>query len=221
MPHPDNPARQTSHVRLTDSPNPITSDHAANHTADHTANHTANHTGAHNPKSAAHNPRSGARSGARSDATARIISAELGDIADMAARFARAAHTLHALPRCAHTAPAGGRSTWPDFIQKTHFSYSQTRDPARPNPPSAAIDDLDHLAGLLWHLDAHQRQLVWARACNIGWAALVARMHRSRTSLNRDHKLALALLCRHEARLHGSNRSQGSQAKKHTQETSA
>jgi hypothetical protein len=38
-------------------------------------------------------------------------------------------------------------------------------------------------------------------------------MHRSRTSLNRDHKLALALLCRHEARLHGSHgshRSSGS-----------
>jgi hypothetical protein len=54
-------------------------------------------------------------------------------------------------------------------------------------------------------------------------------MHRSRTSLNRDHKLALALLCRHEARLHGSHRSngsqgfqgfQGSQGKTHTRETS-
>lgn len=74
------------------------------------------------------------KSGARANATARIISAELADIADMAARFARAAHTLHALPRCAHTTPAGGRSTWPDFIQKTRFSYSQTRDSARPNP---------------------------------------------------------------------------------------
>ena len=149
------------------------------------------------------------KSGARANATARIISAELADIADMAARLARAAHTLHALPRCAHTTPAGGRSTWPDFIQKTRFSYSQTRDSARPNPPSTAIDDLDHLAGLLWHLDAPQRQLVWARACNIGWAAFVAGMHRSRTSLNRDHKLALALLCRHEARLHGSQGSSG------------
>ena len=52
------------------------------------------------------------KSSARPNATARIISAELADIADMAAQLVRAVHTLHALPRCAHTAPAGGRSTW-------------------------------------------------------------------------------------------------------------
>lgn len=95
------------------------------------------------------------------------------------------------LPRSAHTSLAGGRSTWPDFIQKTRFSYCQTRDPARPTPTAAAIDDLDHLVGLLWHLDAAQRQLVWARACNVSWATLVTRMGRSRTGLNREHKLAL------------------------------
>ena len=60
------------------------------------------------PMSHSHNP----KSVAKPDATARIISAELADIAGMAARFARAVHTRHALPRCAHKAPAGGRSTW-------------------------------------------------------------------------------------------------------------
>ena len=55
-----------------------------------------------------HNP----KSGARPNATARINSAGLADIADMAAWFPRAAHTLHALPRCAHTTLASGRSTW-------------------------------------------------------------------------------------------------------------
>ena len=108
-------------------------------------------------------------------ATARVVSAELRQIADMAARLARAARTLHALPRSAHTSPAGDRSTWPDFIQKTRFSYCQTRDPARPTPTAATIDDLDHFVGLLWHLDTAQRQLVWARACNVSWARQVGR----------------------------------------------
>ena len=94
------------------------------------------------------------------------------------------------LPRSAHTSLAGGRSTWPDFIQKTRFSYCQTRDPARPTPTAAAIDDLDHLVGLLWHLDAAQRQLVWARACNVSWATLVTRMGRSRTNLCLCHASA-------------------------------
>lgn len=79
------------------------------------------------------------------------------------------------LPRSAHTSPAGGRSTWPDFIQKTRFSYCQTHDPARPTPTAATIDDLDHFVGLLWHLDTAQRQLVWARACNVSWARQVGR----------------------------------------------
>ena len=52
------------------------------------------------------------KTGTRPNATACIISAGLADIADMAARFPRAAHTLHALPRCAHTTLASGRSTW-------------------------------------------------------------------------------------------------------------
>ena len=108
------------------------------------------------PMSHSHNP----KSVARPDATARIISPELANIADMAAWFARAVHTRHALPRCAHRARLAAAAP-----------------------------------GLLWHLDASQRQLVWACVCNIGWAALVARMHSSRTRLNRDHKLALALQC--------------------------
>ena len=126
------------------------------------------------------------KSGARPHATARIILAGLADIADMAAWFPCTAHTLHALPSCAHTTLAGGRSIWSALA---------------PRCP--------------------QRQLVWARVCNTGRAALVARMHHSRISLNRDHKMALALLGRHEARLHGSHRSNGSKGKTYKWATSA
>jgi len=143
--------------------------------------------------------------------SARIIaregSKELRAIDLMAARLVIAARTLRALPFDSQTIPAKTRSAWPEFIQKSLFlDYkNKMRDRFTPNP--AAIDDLNRLLDLFWHLTPVQRQLVWARACNISWAKLVSRFGRSRTSLHRDHNLALAVLCRHDkAKAGGKNR---------------
>ena len=116
------------------------------------------------------------------------------DLRDMAARLVRAVDTLGRLPRTADTRPAGTRSAWPEMIRDSRFAIEATRDvlPARPSP--AAIDDLDRLAMLLWQLPPHQRRLLWARACGVRWAELCHRHRRSRTTLNRDHRRALAAL---------------------------
>ena len=116
-------------------------------------------------------------------------------LAAMAARLAVAVRTLHALPPDSHERPVGTRSAWPDFMQKTALLAGRTRAGARLCPAPAAIDDLTHLVGLFWHLGPDQRRLVWARACGVPWAVLAARFARSRTSLNRDYKQALAILC--------------------------
>jgi len=100
----------------------------------------------------------------------------------MARRLVRAVDTLGRLPMDANTRPTGTRSAWPDMIRKTRFAIETTRQsmPARPTP--AAIDDLDRLAMLMWHLPPHQRQLLWARACGVRWAELCHRYRRSRTT---------------------------------------
>ncbi len=116
------------------------------------------------------------------------------EMRSMATRLVRAVDTLGRLPRTAGTHPAGTRSAWPEMIRESRFAIEATRcvTPARPSPSS--IDDLDRLAMLLWQLPSHQRQLLWARACGVRWAELCHRHRRSRTTLNRDHRRALAAL---------------------------
>jgi len=116
------------------------------------------------------------------------------DLRDMAARLVRAVDTLGRLPRTADIRPVGTRSAWPEMIRDSRFAIEATRDvlPARPSP--AAIDDLDRLAMLLWQPPPHQRRLLSARACGVRWAELCHRHRRSRTTLNRDHRRALAAL---------------------------
>lgn len=123
---------------------------------------------------------------------------ELYRIDTMAARLVVAARTMRALPNDALSKPSGTRSSWPEFVQKTRFLYGHTRASSLPRPHPRAIDDLAHLMALFWQLRPDERRLVWARACGIPWAVLMARFGRSRTSLNRDHKVALAVLCRHD-----------------------
>jgi len=134
--------------------------------------------------------------------SARIIaregSKELRAIDLMAARLVIASRTLHALPYDSQTIPAKTRSAWPEFIQKSMLLDYNNKRRHQFTPSPAAIDDLNRLLDLFWHLTPVQRQLVWARASNISWAKLVSRFGRSRTSLHRDHKLALAVLCRHD-----------------------
>ena len=129
---------------------------------------------------------------------AKACNAELLAIADLTLRLARAAQTLRDLPPERNTKPSGSRSSWPDFIQETRFLHDRTRSHKLPSPNPVAIDDLNHLLGLLWHLQPAERQLVWARACGVPWAKLVARIGRSRTTLNREHKLAVAALSRYD-----------------------
>ena len=112
----------------------------------------------------------------------------------LAARLERAVDTLQRLPAAASSLPAGTRSAWPDMIRRSRFAIERTRRAGRAVPSAEAIDDLDRLAVLFWDLTPRQRQLLWARACLIRWAELCRRQRRSRTTLARDHRLALITL---------------------------
>ena len=112
----------------------------------------------------------------------------------IATRLVRAVDTLGRLPRAADIRPAGTRSAWPEMIRASRFVVETTRHVPAARPSPAAIDDLDRLAMLMWRLAPHQRQLLWARACGARWAELCRRHRRSRTTLNRDHRRALAAL---------------------------
>ena len=123
-----------------------------------------------------------------------------GDPGRMAARLARAVDTLARLPRDGGTLPAGVRSAWPEMIRGSRFAVSETRRESRASPAPEAIDDLDVIARLLWRVAPHQRRLLWARACGVRWAELCRRSRRSRTTLTRDHRLALQALAAAETR---------------------
>ena len=112
----------------------------------------------------------------------------------LAARLERAVDTLQRLPAGTATRPAGTRSAWPEMIRKSRFTVERTRQESRSLPSTEAIDDLDRLAMLLWKLTPRHRQLLWARACRIRWAELCRRQRRSRTTMARDHRLALMAL---------------------------
>jgi len=80
------------------------------------------------------------------------------------------------------------------MIRDSRFAIAATRSVSRARPSPAAIDDLDRLAMLLWNLPPRHRELLLARACGVRWAELCHRHRRSRTTLNRDHRRALAAL---------------------------
>jgi len=114
-------------------------------------------------------------------------------------RLARAVATLRALPQDSGASPAGVRSAWPEMIRRTRFVVEGTRKSARARPTPEAINDLDLIARLMWRLTPRQCQLLWARACGVRWAELCARQRRSRTTMFRDHRMALMALARAEA----------------------
>ena len=80
------------------------------------------------------------------------------------------------------------------MIRWSRFAIERTRRAGRAVPSAEAIDDLDRLVVLFWDPTPRQRQLLWARACRIRWAELCRRQRRSRTTLARDHRLALIAL---------------------------
>jgi len=131
--------------------------------------------------------------------TARRFAETDGDLRDLADRLERAVMTLRGLPRDAATGPAGARSAWPDMIRRSRHVVEGTRRGSAARPTAAAIDDLDRIARLMWQLTPRHRQLLWARACGVRWAELCQRQRRSRTTLYRDHRHALAALARAEA----------------------
>lgn len=114
--------------------------------------------------------------------------------ARLAKRMMAAAMTLRALPRDHFTIPNDIRSAWPNMIQETAILYTNTRCSSRVRPSPSAIDSMHAMLTLLWHVDHETRQLIWARANNIPWQVLTMRFGKSRTSLNRDYKKALAQL---------------------------
>ena len=121
------------------------------------------------------------------------------DARHMAARLERAVDTLARLPRDSGTLPAGVLSAWPEMIRGSRSTVGQTRRESRACPSPEAIDDLDRVARLLWRVEPHQRRLLWARACGVRWAELCRRARRSRTTLTRDHRLALRALAAAES----------------------
>ena len=127
-------------------------------------------------------------------ATSSITTVDGHVLKSLAARLERAVDTLQRLPAAASSLPAGTRSAWPDMIRRSRFAIERTRRAGRAVPYAEAIDDLDRLAVLFWDLTPRQRQLLWARACRIRWAKLCRRQRRSRTTLARDHRLALIAL---------------------------
>ena len=127
-------------------------------------------------------------------ATSSITTVDGHALKSLAARLERAVDTLQRLPAAASSLPAGTRSAWPDMIRRSRFTIERTRRAGRAVPSAEAIDDLDRLTVLFWDLTPRQRQLLWARACRIRWAELCRRQRRSRTTLARDHRLALIAL---------------------------
>ena len=129
----------------------------------------------------------------------RALSLHPEDLRQLAERMSLAVATLWALPRDAGTAPAGARSAWPEMVRRSRFVIEGTRKSSGAKPSPAAIDDLDRIAMLIWRLTPRQRQLLWERACGVRWAELCQRQRRSRTTLFRDHRMALMALARAEA----------------------
>jgi hypothetical protein len=121
------------------------------------------------------------------------------DLRELAERLEQAVMTLRALPHDAGSGPAGVRSAWPEMIRRSRFVVEETRLPTPARPSPASIQDLDRIAILMWTLTSRHRQLVWARACKVRWAELCLRQRRSRTTLFRDYRLALAALAQAEA----------------------
>ena len=80
------------------------------------------------------------------------------------------------------------------MIRKSGFNVEQNRQEIRALPLAEAIEDLGRLAMLLWKLTPRHKQLLWARACRVQWAELCRRQQLSRTTMTRDHRLALMAL---------------------------
>lgn len=102
-----------------------------------------------------------------------------------------AADTLHRLPRKGDEKPAGLRIAWPEMLRASHMAAGGTRRSRIARPSPAEITNMEEMIALLWSVTARQRQLLWARACRVRWAALQTRYRRSRTTLNRDYRAAL------------------------------
>jgi hypothetical protein len=112
----------------------------------------------------------------------------------LAARLECAVDTLQRLPAGTANQLAGRRSSWPEMIRKSRFTVARTWQERSPLPSAEAIDDLDSLVMLLWKLTPRHRQSLWVRARRVRWAELCRRRRRSRTTLARDHRLALMAL---------------------------
>ena len=131
-------------------------------------------------------------------APAKGYSRQQEDLRQLALRLEQAVATLRALPRDAGTLPPGARSAWPEMVRRSRFVIEGTRQTTKAKPTPACIDDLDKIAMLMWRVTQRKHQLLWARACGVRWAELCQRQRRSRTTLFRHHRMALAALARAE-----------------------
>ena len=104
----------------------------------------------------------------------------------------QAATTLSALPVSSLDRPLEKRSSWPEFIQKSHALLGQKGRKLKLVPSPMEIDEAYAIIDSLNKLPADQRRLIWARACGVPWTALQQRYQASRTHLNLRYKKALA-----------------------------
>ena len=97
----------------------------------------------------------------------------------VAERLEEAADTLKRLPM---DRPRDVRSAWPPIIQEFWEAYGWDNATIRLGPPSPeAIQHMDEcLEWLLW-LDVGQMRLVWAKAENLPWKAILPRIGAGRT----------------------------------------
>ena len=102
-----------------------------------------------------------------------------------------AADVLHRLSRQDDERPAGSCSAWHEMLRASHVAASGTRRSGMARPSPAEITAMEEMIALLWSVTSRQRQLLWARACRVRWAALQTRYRRSRTTPNRDYRKAL------------------------------
>lgn len=105
-----------------------------------------------------------------------------------------AAQTLKALPRGVARAKL---SSWPDVVRSVYEAYGYDTVTLRASPPSAAaISRLDNILAALLRLDAAERRLLWARACDIPWRRLEDMDGRSSVTLRKYYKNALVKMGR-------------------------
>lgn len=121
----------------------------------------------------------------------RII--EYWDIEAVGARIVEAGDTLRRL-RVPGAWPAGHRSAWPDVVRDFWDVFGYHEAEAKPSPPSPqAIGRMDETMTWFAFIEAPlDRRIVWAKAFKLGDRKVGRIIGKSRETVRRRYKRALA-----------------------------